>query len=66
MKIKYEDYLDDDDEYYDEENNYRQSRPRKFKDSDRASAGNHTGQKKNIRKRRKEKMKQRESEEYGE
>ena len=64
MKINYEDYLDD--EYYEDKDNYRQSKPRKFKDSEKASAGNSSGKKKNIRKRRKEKMKRRETEEYGE
>ena len=66
MKVDYRDYFNDDDEYYEDEDNYCQIKLRKFKDSEKPSAGNNTGQKKNIRKRRKEKMKQRESEEYGE
>lgn len=64
MKIDYEDYFDD--EYYEDEDNYRQVRSHKFKDLEKPSAGDNSGKKKNIRRRRKEKIKQRESEEHGE
>lgn len=65
MKIDYRDYLDDDfyDDLYDSDESYRQDKPRKFKDTDRASAGNNKN-KKNIRKKRQAKQKQRKNEEY--
>ena len=61
MKIDYRDYLDDDD-FYIEDENYRSEKPRKFKDSERASAGNNKN-KKTIRKKRQQKQKQRQNEE---
>lgn len=62
MKVDYRDYIDDD--FYEEKDeNYRQNKPRKFKDSERASAGSNA-KKKSIRKKRKEKQKQRKSEEF--
>ena len=59
MKVNYRDYLDDD--FYEEENH--QTKPRKFKDLERASVGSNA-KKKSIRKKRKEKQKQRKNEEF--
>lgn len=60
MKVNYEDYLDE----YDDADNFQRIKPRKkFKDSDRASAGD-SSHKKAIRKKRQAKQKQREQEEF--
>lgn len=61
MKVDYRDYLDDyldGEDYYEE--NIKQTRPRKFKDTERAKSGNGNSVKKSIRKKRKQKQKQRE------
>ena len=60
MKINYQDYLDD---FYEEEENYRGGKVRKFKDVDLTNL-NKNKNKKAIRKKRQQKQKQRQNEEH--
>ena len=64
MKINFDPFDGDyeDDDYYEDENNFRQNKKWKFRDSDRASAGDNS-YKKNIRRRRKQKQKNQEYQE---